>query len=207
MSPSLTLASRIAAVAALAGLGGLLSACGTGSPSATATKTITETVPAGAGASSTSAATTPAGPPGCLASALQAQLGVSQGTAGTIYQVVVLTNTSTATCTLYGFPGVSFVTGVGGLQVGAPATRVSGVPVSLVTLAAGGKANLLLAVHDAGAYSPAECHMTTVHWLRVYPPGDYGALYLQYNTPACAKASKSIMTVTPVRAGAGSASY
>jgi hypothetical protein len=48
--------------------------------------------------------------------------------------------------------------------------------------------------------------MTSVGWLRIYPPGDYGALYVQYKTQACSKASKSIMEVSPVRAGAGSAS-
>lgn len=50
-------------------------------------------------------------------------LGDSDGAAGTIYQTVILTNESSKTCDLYGYPGVSFVTGAGGHQIGAPATR------------------------------------------------------------------------------------
>ena len=174
---------------------------GSGSGSAGSTSTPA-TAATGTAASSTAAA--PAGPSGCLASGLQAQLGASQGTAGTIYQVIVLTNTSAASCTLYGYPGVSFVNGQGGSQVGAPATRNPAVKAAGLTLTPGGKANALLAVHDAGAYP--DCQLTSVDWLRIYPPGDYGSLYVQYKAQTCANAAKSILTVTAVSAGAGSAS-
>jgi Protein of unknown function (DUF4232) len=215
MAPSLTFAARLAAAGLVAaGAAGLLAGCGTASPNPSPTQTVTQTIQpaAGGSASASPAAVTttsapPAGPPGCLASGLQAQLGVSQGTLGTIYQVVVLTNTSAATCTLYGYPGVSFVTGQGGSQVGAPASKNTVITPVLVTLAPGGKADVLLAVHDAGAYSPSSCGLTSVGWLKIYPPGDYGSLYVQYNTQACAKPSLSIMSVTAVRSGAGSASY
>jgi hypothetical protein len=46
-----------------------------------------------------------------------------------------------------------------------------------------------------------------VDWLRIYPPGDYGSIYVQYSTQACANPTLSIMSVSPVRAGAGTASY
>ena len=117
----------------------------------------------------------------------------------------MLTNTSGSACTLYGYPGVSFVTGAGGSQVGAPATKNPAVTVTLVTLAAGGEANLLLGVHDAGAFP--SCTLTNVGWLRIYPPGDYGSVYVQYKTQACANAAEKTLSVTPVRPGAGSASY
>jgi hypothetical protein len=211
MNPSLTLAMRLSAAAALAGACGLLTACGNTPAPGAATATTTVNVPASGSASSPAAApaasssAAQAGPAGCLSSGLQAQLGVSQGTAGTIYQVIILTNTSNATCTLYGYPGVSFVTGVGGSQVGKPAAKNPAVAKALVTLAPGARANMLLAVHDAGAI--ANCQITTVDWLRIYAPGDYGSIYVQYNTQACAHASQPIMSVTAVRAGAGSASY
>jgi Protein of unknown function (DUF4232) len=172
-----------------------------GSGSAGSTSS-TATAVAGTTASSTPAAS--AGTAGCLASGLQAQLGASQGTAGTIYQVLVLTNTSTSSCTLYGYPGVSFVNGQGGSQVGAPATRNPAVKAAPLTLAPGGKANALLAVHDAGAYP--DCRLTNVDWLRIYPPGDFGSLYVQYKAQTCANTAKSILTVTAVGPGAGSAS-
>jgi hypothetical protein len=211
MTLSLTFAARLSAATAVAGACGLLAACGsTAAPVAAPTRTVTiqasPTAPASTSAAADSGSSSaPAGPPGCLASALQPQLGASQGTAGTIYQVVVLTNTSGAACTLYGYPGVSFVTGVGGSQVGKPATKNPAVPKAVVTLAPGAKADLLLAIHDAGAIP--NCQITTVDWLRIYPPGDFGSVYVQYNTQACASRSRSLMSVTPVRAGAGSASY
>ncbi len=215
MTPSLTIAARLGTAAALAGACGLLAACGSTAAPGSAAATTTVTVQASA--SSTSAAATPttsspttsaapsSGPAGCLASALKPQLGVSQGTAGTIYQVIVLTNTSTAMCSLYGYPGVSFVTGVGGSQIGQPATKNPAVPKALVTLAPGARADVLLAVHDAGAIT--NCKITNVHWLRIFPPGDYDSIYVKYNTQGCANHGTSIMSVTPVRVGAGSASY
>jgi len=118
--------------------------------------------------------------------------------------VIVLTNTSASNCTLYGYPGVSFVTSEGGSQVGAPATRNPAVKATQLTIAPGGKANALLAVHDAGAYP--DCRLTSAHWLRIYPPGDFGSLYVQYKAQTCANTRKSILTVTALSAGAGSAS-
>jgi hypothetical protein len=210
MTSSLTLAARLSGAAALAGACALLTACGsTAAPGAGVTKTNTvQASPSPSAAAAAAAATSPSaptGPAGCLSSGLQAELGASQGTAGTFYQAIVLTNTSNATCTLYGYPGVSFVTGVGGSQVGAPATKNAVNAKALVTLAPGGKANVLLGVHDAGAI--ANCHITTVNWLRIYPPGDYGSIYVQYNAQACANTAKPIMSVTTVRTGAGTASY
>ena len=204
MTHSLTLAIRLGAVSALAGACGLLSACGSGAaPGAAPTHTVTiqastgSTTPSASPVAASSSAV--AGPSNCLASGLQAQVGVSQGAAGTIYSTVVLTNTSNATCTLYGYPGASFVTGVGGVQVGLPATKDPVVAKTLVTLAPGGQAAFLLGVHEAGAYPT--CIMTSVDWLRIYPPGDYGSINVQYKTQACSNPHLSIMTVSPVRAG------
>jgi len=196
---------------------GFLAACGsTAAPGAAPAQSLASTPTSGSAGSTsgsatpaaTSAATSSSAPPAgtadCLSSGLQAELGASQGTAGTIYQVIELTNTSASNCTLYGYPGVSFVTSQGGSQVGAPATRNPAVQATQLTLAPGGKANMLLAVHDAGAYP--DCRLTSVDWLRVYPPGDYGSLYVQYKAQTCANTHKSILTVTAVSAGAGSAS-
>lgn len=205
MIPALTVAARLSAAVLAAGACGLLAACGsTAAPGAAATHTVT--VQAGAGTRATSAAPTPSassaaavGPSGCLASGLQARLGVADGAAGTIYQLVVLTNTSDAACTLYGYPGVSFVTGAGGAQVGLPATRNPIAAKRLITLAPGARANFLLAVHDAGAFP--SCKIANVSWLRIYPPNDYGSIYVQYKAQACTDAST--MGVSVVRAGTG----
>lgn len=225
MIPNLISAARQPATTALTSICGLVAACGLigacgsitapgtapaqsvtssqGSSAGPAASTSTASrPPSGTGATSNPATATAA--PGCLASGLQPQLGASQGAAGTIYQVIVLTNTSASSCTLQGYPGVSFVTGEGGAQVGAPATRNRAVAATQLTLVPGGKAHVLLAVHDAGAFP--DCKLTSVDWLRIYPPGDYGSLYVRYNSQTCANPAKSILTVTAVAAGAGSAS-
>lgn len=209
-----TATRRICVLAGAAGAAGLITACGSGSPAATATGPAISTAPA-AGSSST-ATTTPASSPqsspaqaspaSCVSSDLQAKLGASQGAAGTIYQVVVLTNTSDATCTLYGYPGVSFVSGVGGKVIGAPAVRNPAFADALVTLAPGGQANTLVGVEDVGALPQSKCQAGKATWLQIYAPGDTGALYVQYSSQVCTNASETFMTDTAVRSGASAAS-
>lgn len=186
-----------------------LAACGTASaPGAGTTHTVTvtpssaPTTPAG-GATPTAAPASQAaaGPGTCLASGLKGGLTNSEGAAGTFYVAVVLTNTSAASCTLYGYPGVSFVTGPGGSEVGAPATRDNISPVTQVTLAPGGQANFLMALTDVGVYPAAQCQPTKVSWLRIYPPGDFDSLYVQDGTQTCALMSKAVLRASAVRAG------
>ncbi len=96
-----------------------------GSPSATPTVTVTTTAP-GSGSSTTptsSQSPAAAGPSGCATSSLRVKLGVAQGYAGGVYQVIDFTNTSGSTCTLYGYPGVSLVSGPPYKQIGLAAKR------------------------------------------------------------------------------------
>jgi hypothetical protein len=65
------------------------------------------------------------------------KLGLAQGYAGGVYQVIDFTNASSPACTLYGYPGVSLVTGPPYTQVGLAAERAATAPVKLVTLAPG----------------------------------------------------------------------
>ena len=200
---------RLAAGAALAGLAAVvLAACGStpaAAPARTTTRTVTVTATPAPDPSSASARPAPTrtadGPPVCLASGLQAQLGGANAAAGTTYQTVSFTNTSPARCGLDGFPGVSFVTGPGGHQIGAPATRSHVLAPVLVTLAPGQAAHVTLGVAVAGNFPAGQCQPVTADWLKIYPPGDYGSLYIRFHTPACARSSLSILSVTAVRAG------
>jgi hypothetical protein len=77
--------------------------------------------------------------------------GLSQGTAGSIYQVIDFTNISNVSCTLYGYPGISFAsTGSSGGQIGLSAKENPTPPRELVTLAPGATANALLRIVDKG---------------------------------------------------------
>ena len=142
-----------------------------------------------------------AGPGPCVSSDLQASLGQSGGAAGTFYHLVVLTNTSDSACTLYGYPGVSFVTGQGGSIIGAPAVRNPLLPDTLVTLPSGGAASALLGVTDTGVLTPSACRPGTADWLQIYPPGDLGAVFVQLSSGVCTRPGERYMTVTAVHAG------
>lgn len=190
----------------------LLAACGASSPSAgqpakparTVTVTATPSDPAPA-PSPTSADPTPApshtsdGRPTCLASGLHARIAGSEGAAGTVYQTIVLTNTSHTTCDLDGYPGVSFVDAVGGGPVGAPATRSRVQPPVLVTLPPGASASTTVGVAQAANFPAGKCHPVSASLLRIYPPGDYGSVYVTNKAKACSSRGVSILTVTAVR--------
>ncbi len=205
MAPA-PLTRRTLAAAVLACAAPLLAACGSTSPGAsgsTSPSTVTVTVTPSSSTPTTTPSSTPAGPPTCQPSALHVKLGLSQGTAGSVYQVIDFTNTSGSDCSMFGYPGVSFVTGPGGSQIGAPATRNPASSPKPITLAPGQVVNSVLQVVDAGNYPAKDCLPVTVHWLKIYPPGDFSPLYLHYTTQACSKAGKSILTVQAIVNGSG----
>jgi Protein of unknown function (DUF4232) len=145
------------------------------------------------------------GPALCNTSALSVGLASDQGggAAGSTYVPINFTNTSGAACTMYGYPGVSFVTGPAGSQIGAPAKRAPNVPSVSVTVPAHATAHAWLQVVQAGNYPAATCHPVTAHWLKVYPPGNTAASYIGHSFPACSSAKVTILSVMPVRTGAG----
>ena len=154
-------ARRGLAVAGLAAVTVTAAGCGS-SGGTTATQSSAPSSAATSGAASpstTPGASTPAAGPSsrssarsglaaCSTSALSASLDSNQGggAAGSTYLPIDFTNTSDAGCVLYGYPGVSFVTGPGGTQIGAAATRASGASPVSVTLAAHATAHAWLQV-------------------------------------------------------------
>ena len=208
----LTLAAALAAAAA-----GLLAACGSASAPTTAASSPASSAAASshatqsAAAGSTSAA--PAGVPGmpglaiCPAASLRVMVDTSQadGAAGSTYYPVDFINVSDTPCGMYGFPGMSFVTADGGSgqQIGAAAQRNPAFSDLAVRLTAGGVAHAWLQVAQAANYPASACQPVTAHWLRIFPPGDTGAVYVGQSFPACGDSSAQLLTVTPVRSGNG----
>jgi hypothetical protein len=203
---------RLIVAAALAGSAALVASCGSsGSKAASPAATATATSPASAGASATAgspsptSAPAPSGPPPCATSALRVSVGASQGAAaGSSYHPIVFTNVSGAACTLYGYPGVSFVTRVGGGQIGIPATENPAHPRQLITLAPGQAGHSELQVVNAENYPPANCGLVTAHWLKVYPPNQTAPLYAGLTAQACTK-PRTILTVQTVQSGTSGA--
>jgi hypothetical protein len=117
--------------------------------------------------------------------------------------VIDLENISGVTCTLYGYPGVSFVsTGTGGGQIGPAATESPVTPRRLVTLAPGATANALLRIVQAGNYPASKCQPVTAHWLQIYPPNQTTPAYLAFNSQTCSK-PLNILSVSVVQPGSG----
>jgi hypothetical protein len=145
-----------------------------------------------------------AGPAGCATRDLRAKAGVAQGAAGSVYQVIVFTNISAATCTLYGYPGVSLAAGTPAAQVGQAASRSTVAGPSTVTLAPGKNANALLRITQALNYPSATCSPTKTTYLQIYPPNQTTPIYLAYSSTGCSSTSVNLLTIGVVQAGAGS---
>jgi hypothetical protein len=193
--------ARWAAVAMAAWSPFLLAACGSSAPSVHPTVTVALTAPGESTSSAAPSATSLAGQPGCGTTALTAALGRGNGAAGSTYYPIEFTNNSGTACTLYGYPGVSFVTAAGD-QVGAAATEALVYPRQLVTLGPGETAHAELQIADAQNYPSAVCSPVAVHRLKVFPPGQKSALYLSVTATACARASVQLLSVQTVQPGA-----
>src|SRR6202042_1643758 len=111
------------------------------------------------------------------------------------YVALAFTNTSGHSCDMFGFPGVSFVTGNPGSQIGAAASRQEAIGPEKGRLASGAVAHAWLGVVDAGNFSPSACGQVTAHWLKVFPPDQFTALYTRFTAQVC---SKKVSTGTPL---------
>jgi hypothetical protein len=174
----------------------------------TATTTTVTATPSASGGSNTPAVSTssPAGPVSsavsCATSSLNVKQGLAQGYAGGVYEVIDFTNTSNSACSLFGYPGVSLVTG-SHTQIGLAAKRstTSGA-VKLITLAPGATANATLQIVDALNFPSSTCGPTKAAALKVYPPNQTAPVYLPNTSEACTK-SVQTMNIGPVQAGSG----
>ena len=206
MNSAPRMARRAMTVAALTGVAAFVAACSSASSPAP-TKTVTVTV-APHSSSATPGAVGPsgnvspaqAGPGPCPTSSLQVKLGLAQGTAGSVYTAIDFTNTSSVSCTLYGYPGVSLTTGKPVAEIGQAAVENPLTPRRLVTLAPGATGNAVLRIVDALNYSKSACNPVTAHYLRVYPPNQTASVLLAYKTVGCAKGVK-LLTVDVVKPG------
>jgi hypothetical protein len=144
----------------------------TTSPSTTALATTTTSTPTPTTASPPTTAVAGGSP--CTSGQLSVTTGSSQGAAGTEILPLIFTNTSSALCTLQGFPGVSAVI-ANGVQLGQPATRDTVTSTPLVSLEPGQttQATFTYLSPTIACASP-----TVALGLRVYPPNQTAALFV-----------------------------
>jgi len=140
----------------------------------------------------------------CTAAQLRLSVIPGPNAAGHIGLILRFTNISTKPCTMFGYPGVSFVTGHGN-QINDPAQRsaASGNP-SVVTLAPDGKADAsLLLVNIANYAGNNLCQPTLAAAVRVYPPDDTTAILASSPQQICDVKGTGVPQIYPVQTGAG----
>jgi len=169
------------------------------SPSAAATASV----PSAAASATPSSTAAAGGTPACATRSLKATVGIAQGAAGSVYQVIDFTNISGSPCTLFGYPGMALAGGTPVTQIGAAAARSTGSSAKLVTLAAGKTANALLQITQAENYSASRCAPKASTYLQIYPPNQTTPIYLAYKSTGCSSSKVNLLTVGVVQPGNG----
>lgn len=130
---------------------------------------------------------------GSLAGSIESGSG---GAAGSTYVHLTLRNTGSTTCMLQGWPGVSFVGGGSGEQIGAAATRDEASAHPTVTLAPGAVAVAPLRITQAEDYPTASCEPVAADGFRVYPPGSTESLFVRdAGVTACRSTDAGLLSV------------
>lgn len=115
--------------------------------------------------------------PECKAADLKLSFGGNDASMSQQYQVLRFTNVGTRSCVIVGFPGVSYVAGDNGTQVGPAAVR-DGKIGPQVTLVPGAVASTVIHSVDAQVFDQNVCHPTRVRGFRVYAPDDRAAMFI-----------------------------
>jgi hypothetical protein len=111
--------------------------------------------------------------------------------------MLIFRNSGSVSCTLEGYPGVSFVSG--STQVGASAAQMPGT-LARVILSPGGVAVAQLGITEASNFG-AGCGITNVDGLKVFPPNQTTSLIVSHNDQACSNTSDVTLHVGPVAVG------
>lgn len=105
----------------------------------------------------------------CGAGDLSLRVGRTDGSAGTQYVHLVVTNKGNRTCALNGYPTVSLLDGEGS-QLGSNAQQNTSFAATAVVLPPHGQAYAALGVPDANNFATDVCSDTSIS-LRLYVPG------------------------------------
>lgn len=140
--------------------------------------------------------------PRCTVDQLHLSLGDGNADMQGTHWALRFTNISGTVCKLIGAPGVSYVAGSNGHQVGMPATRIVGhQPVVLIP-----NATASAGLFTSSAPEKSACQQVNVRGLRIYPPDSYQAAYLPHPAIACAGAkSGPFLRVGPILPGPNNA--
>jgi hypothetical protein len=150
------------------------------SNSSPASPSVTDSVPTGP---ATSTATTPVSDKqACATAQLTLSAGDSNGAAGSSYDHYLLVNKGPTSCTLTGFPGVSFLNSAGTMlgQAGRSTTTFT-----TVTLPVGQTASFMVKTSNIGVDAGCSAATQTTATLQVYPPNQTTVLTVPSRQAAC----------------------
>ncbi len=195
--------SALAAAAMLVAAAGCSSGSKSSSAGTSTSSSSTTTTTASGSSTTTSVTSTSAGSSStstpssnrCRTSQLTAAVGSSQGAAGSTYTAITLTNHSSVTCVIKGYPGVSLLD-ASGHAIGTPATRATGA-AGPVTLPPGAVASTTVHTLNAGIASGG-CWAPSTS-VKIYPPDELDSLTAAGAITVCA----STFSVTPMASGSG----
>jgi hypothetical protein len=119
------------------------------------------------------------------------------GAAGKQGKYVVFENVTAAACSLRGYPGVSFVAGDDGHQVGSAFKRVK-AETPLIMLTPGDRVQSTVVLANAGNFDAASCKPVDVRGFRIYPPGETGAVFVEDAQQACSATGQGVGEVMPM---------
>ncbi|RSM38594.1 DUF4232 domain-containing protein [Amycolatopsis balhimycina DSM 5908] len=175
-----------------------LSACGSGgtAPAANSSAPSSSESPAATTvttATSSPSSSPPAAPPVaqpvdnglCKAGDVQLSLGQGDAGAGSVYRPLLIKNASAKPCVVQGFPGVSYVAGADGHQVGKDAFR-EGTKGNAVKLNPGQTAAADIQFVNVQNFDPGTCQPTPVKGLRIYLPQETASNFVASDGTGCA---------------------
>jgi len=209
--------THVGVVAAGAVLTVVLAGCGSGSgnsaqpapsptteSSSSAASSSSETPSPLAGSSSSTPAPPKPADGNCKAGDVSLSLGRGDAGAGTVHRPLVMTNVSDHQCTIQGFPGISYVAGADGHQVGKDAYR-DGTKGDPIVLSKGQSAAADIGFVNVQNYDPAQCNPTEINGLRVYLPQETASKFVEAPGTGCAsdKIPGNQLTVQTAHRGSG----
>jgi hypothetical protein len=134
----------------------------------------------------------------CTATQAKVTLGQADGAAGHLMQELVFSNSSDQTCTITGYPGVSFVTAADGSQINDAAVRESGVAQTTVKLASKASARARVSMVNTGVFDEAACKPVQAAGFRVYLPDDTASTFVANQMTVCSAKGTGVPTITVV---------
>lgn len=136
----------------------------------------------------------------CPTSQLKITAGNFDSGAGSTNFQIDFQNTGTTSCTLIGFPGVSFTTAKGA-QLGNAADRVEAAKGAVTLRPNGHAVSDARAVNGQSGYSEQECGLTSAEALRIFPPNQKDQVVVPWQRDECVGPTIHNLRVGPVHTG------